>query len=309
MYGYINIYAPELKPKDKYYTVSVYCTLCETLSKNYGVLSRLFTCYESAFLGVILLALKDASIFVKKHPCAFQCYALCSVCCKEKSIVYYKNDKGDEEIFNFISAVSVLLLHYKLEDTILDMKVSSSKLLNFFKKILKASKKAKKIYPELDKIFIECMESQALVENSKSADIYQCAEPFAVAFSKIFSMKVEDVQQKKNMSDLGYHLGSWIYILDAIDDIERDKKEKNFNSFVEMEKLGKINCGSENFKLYSNDLLNENLKQINLAYNKLKIYKFFGTIENILNYGMLALKRKILERLETVSDSSSRNRS
>ena len=37
-----------------------------------------------------------------------------------------------------------------------------------------------------------------------------------------------------NVKELAYNLGKWIYLIDALDDFDKDKKKKNFNVFINM---------------------------------------------------------------------------
>ena len=46
MVGYVRIFKPELKIKEYEAYRGIYCTLCKTLGKEYGVLSRLHLSYE-----------------------------------------------------------------------------------------------------------------------------------------------------------------------------------------------------------------------------------------------------------------------
>ena len=49
MFGYVKVCKPELRVREYEEYKAVYCTLCKTLGKEYGVLSRVLLRYDATF--------------------------------------------------------------------------------------------------------------------------------------------------------------------------------------------------------------------------------------------------------------------
>ena len=54
MFGYIIAEKSELRIKEYDMYKAVYCSLCKTLGKKYGVISRFTLSYDFTFLGLLL---------------------------------------------------------------------------------------------------------------------------------------------------------------------------------------------------------------------------------------------------------------
>ena len=100
----------------------------------------------------------------------------------------------------------------------------------------------------------------------------------------------------ENVYKLGYNLGKWIYLIDAIDDFEKDIKKKNFNVF--------INCYTDCMtkeqliKQNSSDIINifgEVLANVEQANRQIK-YRFnHDLLDNILLLGIKEQTKQVLE--------------
>ena len=50
------------------------------------------------------------------------------------------------------------------------------------------------------------------------------------------------------LGKIGYNVGKWIYLIDAVFDIEQDKKNKNYNVLLNINENGIIKTTSEDIK-------------------------------------------------------------
>lgn len=57
MFGYVKAYKPELKVRDYEQYKAVYCSLCKTLGREYGLFARLTLSYDFTFAALLRLAL------------------------------------------------------------------------------------------------------------------------------------------------------------------------------------------------------------------------------------------------------------
>ena len=109
MFGYIKIAKPELKIKEYETYKAVYCTLCRTLGKEYGIWTRFTLSYDFTFLALLNMALSDGCDEAERKHC---------VCNPLKKCNYCKND----EKIKMPAAAAMIMVYYKLLDNIADEK-------------------------------------------------------------------------------------------------------------------------------------------------------------------------------------------
>ena len=217
MFGYIKIAKPELKIKEYETYKAVYCTLCRTLGKEYGIWTRFTLSYDFTFLALLNMALSDGCDEAERKHC---------VCNPLKKCNYCKND----EKIKMPAAAAMIMVYYKLLDNIADEK--GIKKLGFI--LLKplfshAHKKAARLYPQVEEIIGEYISEQSALESGNCTELDQAADPTAKALSTLLQLCSEDLTQKRVLDRLGYCLGRYIYILDAACDLAEDIKNGSYN--------------------------------------------------------------------------------
>ena len=273
MFGYVKPFKPEMKIKEFDTYKAVYCGLCHQLGRVFGPFAKLTLSYDFTFAAVLSLALKENFCGFKKAHCMATPLKRkeCAVPCDETK---------------FVSASAMMLFYYKLKDNIKDS--------GFFKKILYlillpfaafARKKAKKLYPALDGVFSDMMKEQFLLEKEKTVSLDKAAEPTAKALGKVF--EEFDEAQGRVLGRLGYLLGRWIYLLDALDDLKDDAKTKNYNPFLM--KFDAYNLTEEKEKEileYGKGALNVTVAELANAYELLNLYRYKSILDNIIYLGL-----------------------
>lgn len=268
MFGYLNVYKPELKFKDFEVYKAVYCSLCKNLKKNYGLSSSFVLNYECTFLALFSLSLDNNCPHFKKSRCTFNPFKKCNKCV------------GGDSNFDFASAVTVVLSYYKLLDEIDDNGFIKKTLLYPLKPFLKRKfKKATKRYPDIKDIVNLYAREQAEIEKTACKEIDKAANPTAKMLSSIFSLL--DKSNEK-LARLGYCLGRWIYLMDAYDDIIDDAKSGNYNVFL----INTDGNDIENCSRYAYGVLNFTLGEIIDAFEEIKIHRFNQILLNIIRDGM-----------------------
>ncbi len=262
MFGYVKTFTPELKVCEHEYYKAVYCGLCKTLGKNYGLLSRMTLSYDFAFLALIYADLKNETPKAEKCRCIIHP-------CKNKNCV------NNAQALDFSAACAMIMLYYKILDNIRDN--------NFFKKTLwkiallffkGAYKKAQKAYPKLNEIISREISRQGEIENKCNVSPDEAADPTACAMREI----LREIKNDDNVARFGYLLGRWVYLIDAFDDFESDNKKGNFNAF-KTKQLAKESC-------------NQTSAELQNAYSALKLGKFAPIISNIVFLGLNDSLRK-----------------
>lgn len=217
MFGYVRIDKPELKVKEYEIYKSVYCSLCKTLGKSYGVFSRFTLSYDFTFLALLNMALRDGGVGFEKKSCPFNPLKKCNYC-KETNLL------------ELPAAAAMIMIYYKIRDNISDEKGFKKLGYVLMKPIFApARKKAMKKYPEIEKIIADYIDKQTKLEKDCCSDMDTAANPTAEALSKIFMLCSEDDIQKRVLDRLGYCIGRYIYLLDAVCDLKSDIENGSYN--------------------------------------------------------------------------------
>lgn len=281
MFGYVQIEKSELLVKEYETYKSIYCTLCKVLGKEYSVFARFILSYDFTFFAALSMGVHDQNICFNKGRCTFNPLKKCVFCGVEN------------EDMKKAAALSVITAFYKLKDDIRDggagKKIRSYLVYPFF---ARWRKKAAQRYPEYEKAVSEMSAMQEQVEEDQMCHIDMAAEPTAKMLAKIMELQAENDFEKRVFFELGYHLGRWIYFIDAADDLEKDRKDGNFNPFLKFRKWDEGD--KEEFKKYCNEVLNQSMCLSYNAYNLADVKRFKGILDNIYLKGLPFVQRKVL---------------
>lgn len=219
MFGYVKIDKPEMKVKEYEAYRGLYCSLCKSMGKNFGVLSRLTLSYDITFLVLLRLSFTSVVPDFKQGRCPFNPAKKCNYC---------KN--ADDEML-YASAVSMMMFYFKVRDNIADG--------SFFKKLIMyfilpyafiKYKKARKLFPDVAQMIHENMQRQSEKEKSFTKSTDEAAHESADALGKIIAYNLSD--ESKNIYKTGYGVGKWVYLCDAADDLKKDITKGNYNVFA-----------------------------------------------------------------------------
>ena len=193
---------------------AMYCGLCKGIARSCGQAARIGLTYDVTFLSVLLHNITGTDVRVEKQNC-FEHRI------KKRPIA------AVDELTEELGALNTVLVYYKLTDDILDKKRGRSRRV-WFKKGYKRSKKR---YPELVQIVENYMKEQAKAEKAKSSSPDMAADPSACMMQTLSRHFLKE-KASSSTDRLFYALGKWVYLIDALDDYEKDLKKKNYNPFV-----------------------------------------------------------------------------
>lgn len=282
MFGYVRIYKPELKVAEYEHYQGIYCSLCKRLGKRYGLLARMTLSYDLTFLALFRMALDEQCAGFQKGHCLYHPLSK-RVCCKENEHVSFSAD------------AATLLVYYKIKDNIADRSFLSSLSARFLLPFVALSrKKALKRQPELDDIIRKSIDKQTELEAERISSIDAAAEPFAELMSKLAQMSAKTEAEQLVLERFGYCLGRWIYLIDAVDDLEEDLVQGSYNPYILSRKLQKDDGKAiREAKEYSLLTLNACLAECTAAYYLLPVHRFGGIVQNILEQGMPAMQKQV----------------
>lgn len=213
MYGYIRPDIGELRINEYRRFRSVYCGLCEALRQQYGVLSRFLVSYDMTFLALLTLS-PETSIDsrrcpvhpLRKQPC---------IC-------------GVKELYD-AADYTVILAYQKMMDDAADEKGFRTLRARIAVRLLRRSyRKAAARQPEFNENAGQCLDRLAAIEKSGGTSLDAAADCFArlMAFP---ANQAGDETLRREQSEILYHAGRVVYILDAADDYAGDRKNGRYN--------------------------------------------------------------------------------
>ena len=277
MFGYIRACKPEMRIKEHELYKAVYCSLCKEMGKTYGIFSRFTLSYDFTFYALLNMSLNSNVCDIERKACT----------CNPLKKCQYLSDRSDVKM---PAAASMILCYYKLMDNINDEKGFKRFKYRLAKPFISSAyKKASKIYPELDTIAREYIESQSAVEKDDCQNIDMAAEPTAKCLAQMFKLLSSDELQKRCLDRVGYSVGRYIYILDAAVDLEDDIKLGRYNPLKNIVETGE----------YSKDFiagqLNICVGEAAKAYELLDIKKFKNILDNLIYLGLQDTFKKELK--------------
>lgn len=286
MFGYLQVQKSELLVRELEAYKAVYCGLCKQMGRDYSVLTRFSLSYDCTFYAMLLISLDRSCTGFKDGRCTCNPLKKC------------KYALSNSDSYHKAAAFSVISVYYKLKDDISDGK--------FFKKLACRMlmplfshwrKNAAKKYSDIDKFAEQMMDMQYEAEHCNESSIDMSAHPTAFMIANLFSLEAKNETEKRIFYEFGYHMGRWIYLIDAADDITKDIKNNNFNPFVNR-KTGEIKSGE-----YISSVLNQSLARAYEAYNLIDIVDFKGILDNMILLGFPNVQNKVTDKINTEANN------
>ena len=284
MFGYVKAAKPDMKIRDYEAYKGIYCSLCKQMGKSYGIFSRFTLSYDFVFLALLRLSTADdCGMRFEKCRCSFNPLVKCNKLCTSDSSLEYSAD------------VAMLLLYGKVKDNIKD----ESFFKRLFYRILLPyasfkRKKAAKKHTELSQEIDGFLALQTEYERDWGTSLDRCCHPSAAALAEIASYGFENPAQKRILSRVGYCIGKWVYLADALDDFEDDRKKGRFNALLSRYEGESFESVSKKAMAEMNVCISEAIA----AFELLDIRNFRDILENILYKGLPAEQEKIAEKKE-----------
>lgn len=214
MFGYVRPSAERLKDGEEARFQQAYCGLCHVLGRKYGFAARFILNFDFTFLAILLSGTQTPQCRTCRcavHPIRKQC-----VMARTPAL----ETAADH---------SVVLAWWQLRDHIEDHGFWTGlpyRLAAFL--LRRAYQKAKRCVPEFDTAVQRHLQALSEREAEHCASLDAAAEPFAALMADIAG-SVQDPTQRRVMAEIFYHLGRWIYLVDAADDLEKDFRTNCYN--------------------------------------------------------------------------------
>jgi hypothetical protein len=230
MLGYVVPQKSELKLREFEIYNAYYCAVCHSIRDRYGHLPRLLLSYDSVFLAMILSSVSETEDEIETFRCMTHPGRKRNIATRTREIDYAAD-------------IMLLLGYFHLKDD----REDEGKFIGYAGEwfLRRSYRKIRAKMPEkAEQIEARLADMQAL-EQARTDNPDRVAEPFARIMEAVMDYPgLADIKPAKSDShsdesyasslrsayrQIGYHLGKWIYLVDAIDDLEEDRKNDSYN--------------------------------------------------------------------------------
>ena len=269
MFGYIRPDLPYLYLKDDKLYKSLYCGICKGIGKTCSQRARLSLTYDVAFLSAVAHNIIGKDVEIKQKRCVAH-------------PIVSRPMASVDDLTETLACVNVLLAYYKIQDDIIDG--SGGRFKRTF--VTRGYKRAKKKCPEIDNIIKESYNELRKFEKANDSMIDRVCEPFSDMLKKLSFIILGKDFSTEHTENLFYFIGKWIYLIDALDDYDKDIKKKCYNplraGFNAESAKQLIENNGKDIAIIFNDIVNN----IAVAFNNIKFYFNKDLIGNILLRGI-----------------------
>lgn len=275
MLGYIEPEKNELKIKDFELYNGYYCGLCKELGENYGQVCRMWLSNDMVFLAVFLGALSDTEDQIKYEHCIVHPL-------KKKPI------EVEAQSVKYASDMMMILFGEKFVDDMRDGE--RSKLSGKLMRIAARYEKAANTHPEEARLINESLQILCSYESKGKSNVREMSAAFGKVIETVFMGYPSTREQQSAISAFANNLGKWIYMIDMLDDFEKDRKDGKFNPIADL--------GITDFKKageLAEPALYFHLDEMLKAYDLIKFKKNKSIIDNIVYLGLRRKTEDVLE--------------
>lgn len=278
MFGFVRPLRDELKMREYDRFRSVYCGLCHEIARRYGFLHTLALSYDCAYLALVLMSCETDEAQCQKRCIAHPFQKRICAC-------------GSEGL-RHAAAVSVILTYHKLTDTISDERGIRQLGARIIRRLYRRGyRKAIQEAEAFDRTAQQCLRELAEVERQQVPSLDRPADAFARLLRA--AVPEQNGTRQRVLEEFFYHLGRWVYLIDACDDLKDDFQTGSYNPIrlrfaLTQPVLTEIRPQLEHTLLQS-------LAASYHAYLLLDLKRDSGIIENVLCQGLPAVTYQVLD--------------
>lgn len=284
MFGYIKPDSNELKVKEYETYKAAYCGLCRVMGKRYSFVYKMSLSYDFVFMVLLrLYAMPEQVSFVKKRCIAHP---------TKKKLMMNEN-----EALKTASDIGVIMLYHNFVDKIRDRDGKKTLLYRLIMPELKRlHKKAcnNVAVKEFDSFANKTLAELGKYETERVESIDVPAEAFGAVLGKALSFGMSGKVERK-VFEIGRSIGKWIYVTDALDDIEKDLKNNSYNPLLA------VYGSAEEAKKHGNAINTALLRELDSAYKAFALLDksdqgLCNILENIITLGNVGYQERIMKK-------------
>ncbi len=261
MLGVMMVRKDELKFREYDRYRGYYCGLCRAIGKRCGSVCRMALSFEMTFLAMLQTSLYEPDTQAGKHRCLFH--------------PVHKQLMLSNEAIDYAADLSALISYYDLRDGWEDERrvdrLAESELLK------KAARRAGERLPRQREAVERYVKVLHEIEQRNDQNLDAAANATGDMLAQLYVMR-EDVYAR-DLRELGFYLGKFIYLCDCYEDVERDVKKGSYNPLIERSKR-------EAFALESEQMLSDMMARASMAFERLPLLEDAEIMRNILYSGI-----------------------
>ena len=271
MFGYVTVIKDHLTEQEQDVYRGYYCGVCKALGKRHGQPSRMVLNYDAAFLALLLESLEEEEEELVREHCMIH---------PIQNNPVIQNSKW----IDFSSDMMILLAYQNFVDDKKDEhpirgRAGEGALRKPYRKVAEK-------YTEIAALIEEKIGELRKLEQEKSPSLDLASMTSGEMMKAIFSWGREGTD-KQILEEIGYSIGVWVYLIDALDDYRDDAKSGAYNPLVYRK------AGLEGLE----PLIYDRLSRITNGIDLLEIKKNKGIIDNVVLMGMRAQTDRVLQKI------------
>ena len=277
MYGYVR--PPLADPAEAQMFQQAYCGLCHTLGRHYGPAARFILNYDFTFLAILLSGADE--IATSRARCLASPIRRRTYQCETPAMAL----AADE---------SVILAYWQLRDGVADHDWLHGLKYRGVSRILEpAYRKAAKARPAFDQATRNQLEILGKLEAEQCPSMDRAADAFAVLLGSA-AEEVDDPIGRRVLGQMLYHLGRWVYLIDAADDLQKDAVSGNYNPVALRYGLRDGKWDEESRRAFARTL-DHSIHMIATAFELWDFGVWRPLLESTVYTGLFAVGRAVLE--------------
>lgn len=217
MFGYVipPLHALDQETQERFQRL--YCGLCHTLSKRYGLAARFILNYDFVFLAILLSDQKGTGCTWARCPAS-----------PLKKRCYRQSDAA----MDLAADESVILAYWQLRDGVADSGFFRGLKYRLFSAFLyPAYRKAARLRPEFEQDTRMQLQKLSSLEQTNCTSMDTAADTFAELLASAANA-VSGETHRRILRQMLYHLGRWVYLIDAADDLKKDADRGSYNPLI-----------------------------------------------------------------------------
>ena len=217
MFGYVRPSLERLSEEERAQFQGVYCGLCHTLGRRCGAASRFVLNYDLTFLAILL---SDGA----------ECGSTCRRCVVHPFRA--RRCLRESPALEKAADLSVILAWWQLRDGVADHGFWRGLPYRLAAGLLRrAYRRASARQPEFDCGTRRQLAELSALERAGCESLDRPADTFARLLAGA-ATAAETPLRRRVLEQMLYHLGRWIYLVDAADDLKKDVRTGNYNPLV-----------------------------------------------------------------------------
>lgn len=213
MFGYVR--PPQDLPEEERKRFGrAYCGLCHALGERYGPAARLILNFDFTFLAILLSDREEGPIHHGRcaaHP------------------VHGRDRLETSPALALAADESVILAYWQARDGVEDHDWLHGLRYRAVSAALEpAYHRAAGARPEFDESTRRQLRLLAELERENCPSMDRAADTFAVLLQGA-AQTVDEPVRRRVLEQIFYHLGRWVYLVDAADDLKKDAADGNYN--------------------------------------------------------------------------------